>query len=134
MQDANSLTWTGSKAGAEEVALVGWTAPVPAAQAFAAGMGPRSTAIAAYVNHGRWVVECPDCAGAQMACPDDRRFMCNNCANALNGGFWRLVAWPKDRDKIEALLRPRPIENQHWRPGETVVDLKAENKLMGVSA
>lgn len=138
MQDANTQAWTESKARAETVALGkaggDWVAPIPADQAFGAKLGPKDTAIAAYINHGRWVVECPDCCGAQFACPDDPRFMCNNCANAMNDGMWRPVLWIKDRAKIEVLLKPRPVENQNWRPGETLADLKAENKQFGVAA
>lgn len=132
MQTANDLTWTERKARAETVAQVAWTAPVPPEVAFAAKVGPSGTEIAAYVNHGRWIAECPDCANAQLACPDDQRFMCNNCANAMNGGLWRRVIWPKNRAQLEAVLKLRPPENQHWTPGETVADLKAENKANGV--
>jgi len=135
VQDANTLAWTEPKARAETVARVGWTAPVLADQAFAGDLGPKSIAIHAAANHGRWVVECPDCCGAQFACPDDRRFMCNNCANALVGGLWRPVIWPKDRAKIDELLMLRPDpKTRHWIPGESVANLKAENKANGVEA
>jgi len=134
VHDANTQTWTEDKARAETVARVGWRAPISPDQAFAADVGPVGTAVAAYVSHGSWVVECPDCAGAQFACPDDHRFMCNECANALNGGLWRPVIWDKQRAKIEALLQNRPRENQNWRPGETLDELRAENEQNGVKA
>lgn len=85
-------------------------------------------AIQAYVNHGRWLAECPDCHGAQVTSPDDRRFMCHCCGNEEVGGRWRAVVWPAKARAIEQLLelRPKP-ENQNWRPGETVADLIHEN-------
>ena len=135
MQDANTQTWTESKARAETVAAAQWVAPVPAEQAFAAQLGPKSIALHAEANHGRWIVVCPDCAGAQFACPDDRRFMCNECANAAVGGFWRPVIWPKERAKIDELLMLRPDpKTRHWVPGESVANLKAENKANGVAS
>jgi hypothetical protein len=137
MQDANTLTWTSASARADEVALGHpqqpvWNAPIPAEQAFAAQVGPKASAVHARANHGRWIVDCPDCSNAQMACPSDHRFMCNECANALNGGFWRPVIWPKNRPEIDKLLMVRPLANRNWDPGETVVLLKLENKANGV--
>lgn len=85
-----------------------------------------SAATPAYLNHGRWVVDCPDCNGAQLACRTDHRFMCNECGNVVIAGLWRMVSWPADLDAIEAALAGRPIHNQNWRPGETVDDLLAE--------
>lgn len=128
MQDATSVHW--SRGGdAAVVAAVGWTCPTVAPEtAFAAELGGKDVAVEAYANHGRWIVECPDCCSAQLACPDDRRFMCNNCANVAVGGVWRPVTWPKNRDKIEGAIEGRPLSAQNWSPGETVAFLKAENK------
>lgn len=81
------------------------------------------------INHGRWIVDCPDCAGAQLACKTDHRFMCNECGNVVIGGLWRHVDWPEDSVglQIEAALKVRPVANQNWVPTETVDDLLAEN-------
>jgi hypothetical protein len=79
------------------------------------------------VNHGRWVVDCPDCAGAQLACRTDHRFMCNVWGNVVFGGLSRGVDGPADADRIEALLLQRRPANQNWVPGETVDDLLGEN-------
>lgn len=105
-----------------------WQAERPLLEALLAPLGPASVAVEAYVNHGRWVVECPDCAGAQLASLSDPRFMCNCCGNAGVGGAWRPVIWPKARQGIEDLLEVRPPENQNWRPGETAKQLRAENR------
>lgn len=86
----------------------------------------------AYVNHGRWVVDCPDCNNAQLACRTDRRFMCNDCGNIALGGLWRPVEWPANPQAIETVLESRPMENQNWVPGETVQMLAADNKHRGI--
>lgn len=84
-------------------------------------------------NHGRWVVECPDCAGAQLACATDHRFLCNYCGNTAVDGAWRRIAWPQDRNEIEEALAVRPQPNRNWSPAQTVADLLAENAAEMVS-
>lgn len=85
----------------------------------------------AYVNHGRWVVDCPDCNNAQLACRTDHRFLCNECGNIVVGGLWRVVVWPTKADAIEQTLSSRPLANQNWNPGQTITDLKAEQVIHG---
>lgn len=140
MQDANSFAWTSAQASAAEVAYGPladpcWQAPVPFESVAGNKTGPSELAVHAHVNHGRWIVECPDCAGAQMACPDDHRFMCNYCANVLTGGLWRPVVWPKNKAAIDEALMARPLpRNRNWLPHERASDLKAENVEHGVHA
>lgn len=87
----------------------------------------------AVANHGRWVAECPDCRGAQLASASDPRFLCCDCGNVANGGRYRPVVWPKGADKIAELLDARPDETlRNWSPPETVADLRAENKALGL--
>lgn len=116
-----------TKRGAEWAPVLHWRAPRPLADAMAARVGPAAIAVPAYVNAGRWVVECPDCHSAQLACRTDHRFMCSECANAAVGGLWRPVRWPAKVDQIEALLAVRPVENRNCMPGETLKQLRAEN-------
>jgi len=85
-----------------------------------------------YLNYGRWIAECPDCHGAQLACHEDPRFMCNECANIAAEGLWRAIEWPIDRPGIEAALERRHIDNQNWLPGETTEHLRAESRAHGV--
>ena len=95
----------------------------------AAPTGSALTAVEVYANHGRWIVECPDCHDAQLAARDDLRYMCIQCANVGVGGKWRPVIWPKDAAAIEALLDARPMShNRNWNPGETVKDLQLEDR------
>lgn len=96
--------------------------------------------IVAYVNHGRWVAECPDCAGAQLVSELERRFWCLNCGNAAVNFAWRHVRMPKKRTAIEAELVIRPAARneraitRNWLPGETVEDLQRENVEHGVDS
>lgn len=104
-----------------------WAADRDLDEAMAAPLGSKLIAIEVYANHGRWVVECPVCHGAQLAVRDDPRFMCVSCGNVSVGGKWRPVVWPKDHAKIEALLDRRPMaHNRNWAPGETVQSLLRE--------
>lgn len=82
----------------------------------------------AEVNHGRWIVRCPACPGAQMAFEHDQRFFCADCG----AGPMRVV-WPDDRAAIEAALHARSSRmNMNWTRDETVQDLHDENRAHGV--
>ena len=78
----------------------------------------------AYVNHGRWVADCPLCPSAQVVdrgCPE---MWCPQC----EPGGWFTVVFPEDASAIEVVLDMRPrINNRNWVPGETVEDLVREN-------
>ena len=96
-----------------------------------------------YVNHGRWVVECPaaDCRAAidvsdrlewgVVTCDCQDRSVCYH--NADPCGHKILVGWPTNWQEIDRILGARedPL-NRNWLPGETVEDLKAENLLHGM--
>lgn len=130
MRDARAYGSHPDLRGAEVCPVLFWTAPVP----FRLDAPLAGDPLLAYANHGRWVVECPDCHGAQLGHPDDHRFMCVNCANVGNGGAWRPVKWPRNARRIEALLDRRPELARNWNPGETVDDLLAENVTHGIVA
>jgi len=80
----------------------------------------------AYVNHGRWVVEC-ECGGAEKAW-EEGLFMCQSCWNSKHQHKLRLAIFPKKRVEIEDLLSVRPLENRNWLPSENLEYLKADNK------
>lgn len=115
--------------GAELAPRMFWMAPTT--PMFDADVAPDSPLLV-YLNHGRWIAECPDCHGAQLACWTDHRFMCNECGNVTVGGLWRATVWPADRAGIEAVCSQRPEINQNWLPGETVAALKAESAAHGL--
>lgn len=114
--------------GAELAPLMFWQSPVPPGLDAGTFPGPP---IAVYLNHGRWVAECPDCNGAQLASYTDHRFLCNECANITVAGMWRATIWPPNRVEIETALTSRRPANQNWHPGETADDLKRENLTRG---
>lgn len=95
-------------------------------------------AVAARVDHGRWVVDCmePRCNAAQVASETDPRFFCHICHNAGYGGAWLPVVWPpvSERNEIETLLllRPEP-QHRNWWPDETLAFVRAENVEHGCS-
>jgi hypothetical protein len=74
----------------------------------------------AYVNHGRWVVDCPTpyCNEAHLAEP----VTCGGCSQTYRPAF------PAERVLIDAALSRRVVaETRNWLPSETVADLEAEN-------
>lgn len=84
----------------------------------------------ARVNHGRWIVDCPDCRGAMPVWVEQPLMWCSDCQNRAVGHRWRRVALPvvEERVAIEAILSQRPNPaNRNWEPGEAVADLIAEN-------
>lgn len=86
----------------------------------------------ARVNHSRWIVDCPDCRGAEFAWREKGLFMCQTCFNTMVGGKWRRVEFPDDQYEIEDVLAARPMAHQrNWSPGEILDELKAENVLRG---
>jgi len=85
--------------------------------------------VAAYVNHGRWVADCPECGGGVGAWPANLEGACLDCGHVYG------VTFPAGCDRAEEILRSRPPQNRHWRPdhGETLTDLATENQMMEVT-
>ena len=92
-----------------------------------AAVEPRVRAI---VNHGRWIVRCPFCSGAEFIW-EGKPFICLSCFNG--GGKSLKIIMPRNRKAIEQALASRPVGNQNWEPGETVEFLLQENETNGVS-
>jgi len=98
-----------------------------------------------YVNHGRWVVDCPnpDCFHAYRALGRGGRqiakIRCRGGAGRVLGrphlrhkrgcGLAFELEWPDDKQDIEQILALRPAKaNRNWRPPETVATLISENE------
>jgi hypothetical protein len=94
----------------------------------AAGVDDKAAPLPAMVNHGAWIVICPNCRGAEYAF-ENGYFFCCSCKNSRNGHKYRNVIFPRDRAPIEALLIKRPLDNRNWAPGESLAQLDYENKL-----
>lgn len=85
------------------------------------------------VNHNRWIVDCPDCGGAEFYWPENL-FMCAGCWNGAVGYVWRRVAVPQKRQAVERALKARPLPmNRNWEPNETVEMLQRDNRAHGVA-
>lgn len=88
----------------------------------------------AFVNDGRWLVQC-ECRSAEFAHRSDHRFFCTGCRNADVGGAWRPVQWPQRADEIERLLQVRPERRaQNWIWGMDLAILERDNINHGVPA
>lgn len=93
----------------------------------------------AYVNHGRWIADCPDtrCGNAVALDPKQASYHCRGGCNLVTE-----IVWPADADDITRALAERPHDvNRHWAPaghrqalttghpmGQTVADLRAETR------
>lgn len=89
---------------------------------------------AAYVNHGRWLADCPACGRAQLQSYDDHRLYCPACDNG-GSGSWARVVWPANAAALEAVLLQRPVpDTRNWTPGETLEALRVENEAHGCDA
>lgn len=89
-------------------------------------------AVMVRINHGRWIVDCPFCDGAQYASFDHPVRFCTDCLHWTEPaarGAWIPVVWPATVAELEAILAERPEENRNWFPRETLEDLRAENEL-----
>jgi hypothetical protein len=82
----------------------------------------------AYVNHGRWVVDCSKCKGAGLASREKRVSCCFDC-----GRIYTSVTFPRNASKIEAaLLKRSDPATRNWTTGETMKSLDAENESHGI--
>lgn len=80
------------------------------------------------VNWGRWIVDCRSCPSALQLPPGADVAECWDCEAPIGP-----LVWPPDPGAIEAALSFRPDPNtRNWEPGETVIDLIAENVAHGL--
>ena len=105
------------------------------------GHGPPGSVqgeLRAYINHGRWMVECPlqGCEHAVIASMEEPVFFCSACGNVGNDGHSFGVVFPRWWRALERELIKRPIpmgktrmsaSTRNWRPGESLNDIKREN-------
>ena len=113
----------------------------------------------AEINQGAWIAQC-ECGGAEFVAPDEPVFFCCSCVNRANQSKLRPVIFPDDIAAIEAELLSRKVNDvrgitdkeraflatplitfkdeqggehpatRSWVPGETVEDLKKQNKMI----
>lgn len=103
--------------------------------------------VRAYINHGRWVADCPVqyCGNAMRLEPRQGTFRCRT-RSGDGCGHEAQIEWPADADEIWRVLERRPIPGtRNWFPpehplavragcphGQTPADLLAENEEHGV--
>lgn len=109
------------------------------------GYGPPGTIqgeILASINHGRWIVDCPQqgCGGAVIASMEEPVYFCSHCGNAANDGHSYAVVFPKFWRELETDLVKRPAPSpmmaphRNWKPGETLAAIKRETIAHRVEA
>lgn len=94
--------------------------------------------VIARVEHGRWIADCPTlgCVGAEFVSFDVPVFFCCECRNAEVGHDLLAVVVPKSdiRLRIEEVLLARPVPStRNWYPGETLDDLREQNREHGIN-
>lgn len=92
----------------------------------------------AYVNHGRWVADCPlpGCDGAEFVSLRNPVFFCCECRNQVTAHLPIPVQLPSPelRAEVERCLVARPVPaTRNWLPGEPVAGIESENALHEVS-
>ncbi len=92
----------------------------------------------AYLNHSRWIAECPsNCGDAVFASRVLRRYTCSE-PGCPDTGLYRVVFPPNFR-QLEAELAKRPKHinglpvHDNWQYPETVADIRDENRHRGIS-
>ena len=89
----------------------------------------------AYLNHGRWIVDCSvdDCEAVLFTdrgtCGCRDVSVCDH--STIPCGALIVAVFPADRGDIDSLMGRRPKKNRNWET-ETIAELKAENLLQGV--
>lgn len=97
--------------------------------------------IAAFIDHDRFIAECPRCHWAIQGTPEElaRSFVCGVLPDGRNlgqgCGFSDRVQIPAEAETIRRVLNARPrSEDRNWKPGETVADLRIENAVHGLAS
>lgn len=75
----------------------------------------------AYVNHGRWVADCPaECGCALRLDPQQASFACPECYTITE------IEWPDNPDAIwQALLERPKVRNRNWFPASHELAIRA---------
>lgn len=87
--------------------------------------------VEAFISGGRWLAFCPvpDCNSAEYVQYDWPVFVCS--ASCGEGPL--TVIFPRQREQIEAeLLKRSTPRTRNWRKGETVANLRRENREHGL--
>ena len=83
--------------------------------------------LVAYINCGRWLVDCL-CGAGNAVDTETATALCFGC-----GAVHETIVLPDEAEQIEQVLLLRRVEYRHWFPGETAATLAAENAAHGVN-
>ena len=102
--------------------------------------------VKAFVNHGRWIANCPNCKGAEIV-HEGAPFICYSEYMQLLGRDPDIIAremerarrnqaifeveFPKNKSEIDDVLNRRKEENRNWT-NESIDELRKENIDNGV--
>lgn len=75
-----------------------------------------TSTVSARIDAGRWVADCPYCAGSEVVSKTTRIFFCLSCGMADDNGRWRSVVFPGDIAAVEATVAGLPPKLRHWTP------------------
>lgn len=90
----------------------------------------RATELTCYVNHGRWVADCPNCNAGIAAWPKNPLLYCAECATVYSSKFPAAQTIARATDALAA----RSPHNRNWYPQrELTTDLEKENRDLGLS-
>lgn len=81
--------------------------------------------VTAYLNHGRWVADCP-CNSGILVDKGPGLYLCREC-HTLNQ-----ITMHEDWQTVEMLTKDRLPKHRNWTPGEPIGNLMAENVEHGV--
>jgi hypothetical protein len=82
----------------------------------------------AYINHGRWVVNC-ECNGAGLTSREFGITCCFDC-----GRVYKKIIFPENAQAIELLLLNRRNQTErNWNIGEPIESLEKDNSDRGVN-
>jgi len=92
---------------------------------------PQGEPVKAIINNNRLIAYCDMCGGAE-AINFDGSFYCLTCYNVGNDGKPRPITYPRGLKNIVELLEKRPKFLQRNYLGESLTELKKENRSIGV--
>jgi len=70
--------------------------------------------VTARIDAGRWVADCPYCAGSEVVSRTGKIFFCLSCGMAADGGRVRVVVFPADIVAVEALVSDLLPNQRFW--------------------
>lgn len=85
--------------------------------------------VAARVNWGRWICDCPVCTSALQLQPGTGGFRCWDCGASIEV-VWPDVAMQRGVERL-LMMRADP-KTRNWTNDETLEDLLRENAVHGV--